>query len=181
MFPDPINTDFGEFVAGVEVLDPGSFVVCHISTTTGAGGVTLWHSSEIEVDSSAHCKLQLSPDRPAIIGRPCGGAAVPYLDPTYRATRLVPGTGQDIMQSDGHGGDRCVSRAHFMLRAGGRGVLLVNGVPQLGGGLRAPLCGTRLMAPEQRPMSAGEEFLVESGATAVIGLPNGVRVQISPQ
>ena len=72
-----------------------------------------------------------------------------------------------------------VSRGHFMLRAAGRGVLLVNGVPQRGGGLRAPLNGTRLVVPEQRPMSVGEEYLIESGATAVVVLPNGTEVEIN--
>jgi hypothetical protein len=66
-------------------------------------------------------------------------------------------------------------------RAAGRGVLLVNGVPRPGGGLRAPLNGTRLVVSEQRPMSAGEEYLIESGATAVVVLSNGSEVHIGAE
>jgi hypothetical protein len=179
MVPDPISAQGGNVPAGADVLDPESVVVCHISTTPGAGNVTLWHSSELDEDLIAQGKLQLSPDQPAVIGRSQG--TVPYLDPSYRPTRLVPGTGQDIMRSaDGRDG-RHVSRAHFMLRAAGRSVLLVNGVPRPDGGLRPPLCGTWLMLPERRPMGDCEEYLVESGTTAMIALPNGVLVQLSPE
>jgi hypothetical protein len=140
--------------------------------------VTLWHGLDLEADTSPEHKLQLSPDRPAIIGR-SEGHAVHYLDPSYRPTRRIPGTGQNIMHSGGGGSDLFVSRGHFMLRAIGRGVLLVNGVPRPGGGLRPPRNGTWLIVPEQRPMSDGEEYLIESGATVAVGLPNGSVVRIS--
>ena len=171
--------DKDDLISDAELPESEFFANCSVSVHPGSG-LTLWHGSELDVDTSPQCKLRLSPDRPAIIGR-FEGKEVHYLDPSYRATRLVPGTGQNIMRWDGHGIDQCVSRAHFMLRAASRGVLIVNGVPQPGGGLRTPRNGTELILPERRAMNAGEEYLVESGVTAVIGLPNGSRVQISAE
>ena len=176
---DSIDAPSGEFIAHALVLNTAIFATCSLTVARGAG-VTLWHGADVAADTSQHCQLRLAPDRPAIIGR-SNGYKVPYLDPSYQATQLVPGTGQNIMREDGHGRDGGVSRAHFMLRAASRGVLLVNGVPRPGGGLRTPLNGTRLLVPEQRWMTAGEEYLVESGATAMIGLPNGSSVQISAE
>jgi hypothetical protein len=172
-----VEAPSGDSITSPTVPDAGPISHCRLAVTCGSS-VTLWHGLDVEADTSPQCKLQLSPDRPAIIGR-SEGHEIKYLDPSYRATRLVPGTGQNIMRSEGEGCDRYVSRGHFMLRAAGRGVLLVNGVPRPGGGLRAPLNGTRLVVPERRPMSAGEEFLIESGATAVVVLPNGSEVEIS--
>jgi hypothetical protein len=82
------------------------------------------------------------------------------------------------MSANGAGSDVYVSRAHFMLRAARRGVTLVNGVPQRGGGLRPPLNGTWLLAPTFRKLDPGEEFLIESGASVRIRLPNGTELQI---
>jgi hypothetical protein len=152
------------------------FAVCSLKIT-GDTCVTLWHGVDCEAGTTPECKLRLSPDRPAIIGR-AEGHQVHYLDPAFRPTRLVPGSGQNIMQAEGHGSNMYVSRGHFMLRTAGRGVMLVNGVPRPGGGLRAPRNGTRMVVPERRHMTDGEEYLIDSGATAVIILPNGAEVQI---
>jgi len=142
--------------------------------------VTLWCGADVELDTFPECKVRIAPDRPAVVGR-SEGHAVPYLDPRYRPTRLVPGSGQDIMRSGGGGFDRCVSRGHFMLMAAARGILLVNGVPRAGGGIRAPRNGTRLISPQQRPMNPAEEYLIESGATVAILLPNGSEVRIGAE
>ena len=102
----------------------------------------------------------------------------PYLDPAYRPTRIVPGTGQAVLHSGGYGTDIRVSRAHFMLLGASRGILFVNGVPRRGGGIRPPLNGTRLVAPEGRALSPGEEYLIESGTAMVVRLPNRTELRI---
>lgn len=177
MSSDSAEAPSGDSITSPIVPDAGPISHCRLAVACGSS-VTLWHGLDLAADTSPEYKLRLSPDRPAIIGR-SEGHAIAYLDPSYRATRLVPGTGQNIMRMNGDGSDMYVSRGHFMLRAAGRGVLLVNGVPSPGGGLRSPRNGTRLLVPEQRPMSAGEEYLIESGATAVVVLPNGSEVEIS--
>ena len=154
----------------------GSSSHCRLGVARGSG-VTLWHDTGVASDTDPECQVQIAPDRPAIIGR-SEGRPIYYLDPSYTPTRLVPGTGQNIMHSGGGGSDLFVSRGHFMLRAAARGVLLVNGVPRRGGGLRPPRNGTLLLRPERRPMNDGEEYLIESGVTAVVGLPNGAVVRI---
>ena len=166
-------------IAGAEDPHAPRSAVCRLKVS-GDTCVTLWHGVDCEAGTTPECKLQLSPERPAIIGR-AEGHQVHYLDPAFRPTRLVPGTGQNIMQSAGHGSDLYVSRGHFMLRAACHGVLLVNGVPRPGGGLRAPRNGTRMVVPERRDMTAGEEYRIDSGAMAVIVLPNGAEVQISAE
>src|SRR5262245_44479614 len=59
---------------------------CHIGVARGSG-ITLWHGVDHEAGTEPECKVQLSPDRPAIIGR-SEGREIYYLDPTYRPTRL---------------------------------------------------------------------------------------------
>jgi hypothetical protein len=179
----PMSVDSGDATSvdsidGVPVRVDSPISLCSVSVPRGTSSVTLWCGLDLEADTSPQCRLRLAPDRPAIIGR-AEGHPIWYLDPTYQATRLVPGTGQNVLRSGGNGQDMFVSRGHFMLRAASRGVLLVNGVPRPDGGLRAPLNGTRMVVPERRPMSAGEEFLIESGATAVVILPNGSEVEIN--
>ncbi len=61
------------------------------------------------------------------------------------------------------------------------GNLLVIGVPRTDGGIRPPRNRTRLHYPEPRPLNPGEEYLIESGATAVIVLPNDSEEQISAE
>jgi hypothetical protein len=125
----PVDAHSGNSNKSPELPDAGPISPCGIAVASGSG-VTLWHGLDLEADTSPQRKLQLSPDRPAIVGRSEGHHEIPYLDPSYRATRLVPGTGQNIMRSGGDGSDLFVSRGHFMLRAAGSGVLLVNGVPR---------------------------------------------------
>jgi hypothetical protein len=170
-------------IDAAEALDASAFV-CGSVSVAGDSSVTIWSgAARTTVSGSARDtlpkqNLRLTPDCPAIIGRG-EGRGVPYLDPAYQPTRAVPGSGQDIMCSGVRGCGLYVSRAHFTLRMAGRGILLVNGVPQAGGGIRAPRNGTRMISPESRPLSPGEEYLIESGADIVIVLPNMAEVRIS--
>jgi hypothetical protein len=122
-------------------------------------------------------KLQIEPDRPLIIGRAEGGQ-VPYLDPAYRPTTVLPGTGQTVLQHGGEGADVVVSRGHFMIRAAAGGLLLVNGVPRRGGGIRPPMNGTWLLAPVRRILEPGEPYLIENGSAIEVWLPNRSHLQI---
>jgi len=60
-----------------------------------------------------------------------------------------------------------------MLRGSINGILLLNGVPRRGGGIRPPKNGTVMLEPDHRAMDDGEEFLIERGAVAKFRLPNG--------
>ncbi len=145
-----------------------------LSVLSGTG-LTLWSDTGCG-ETRPEAELRLSPDRPAVIGR-AEGWEVPYLDPAYKATRVVPGTGQCVLKGD-RPEDNCVSRGHFMLQAHAAGIVLVNGVPRRGGGVRPPLNGTRLVAPEHRKLAPGEELLIERGTSAIIILPNGTEIRI---
>jgi hypothetical protein len=156
--------------------DEGPISAGSLSVLSG-GAVTLWGLPGSDPDTQPEPELQLSPDRPVIIGR-FEGREVPYLDPAYRPTTVMPGTGQSILRSGGQGQDISVSRGHFMLRATTGGILFVNGVPRRGGGVRPPLNGTWLLVPVQRALSPAEEYLIEHGSVIVVKLPNGTQVQI---
>jgi hypothetical protein len=138
---------------------------------------TTWSSLPLIARSQTDYAIQLTPDSPVVVGR-SHGHVPPYLDPAYRPTRIVPGTGQAVLHWGGYGRDMCVSRAHFMLLGVSRGILFVNGVPRRGGGIRPPLYGTRLVAPGGRDLSPGEEYLIESGTAMVVRLPNGTELRI---
>lgn len=112
-----------------------------------------------------------------IVGRQ-EGRRIEYLDPAYRPTRVVPETGQTVLMSGGEGDDVYVSRGHFMLRGVAGGVVLTNGVPRAGGGIRPPVNGTWLVAPVGRKLEPGEEVLIERGTVLVIRLPNKCVIQI---
>ena len=112
-----------------------------------------------------------------VVGR-SNGWGVSYLDPAYSPTNFVPGTPKNILQYDDSGDDLFVSRAHFMLRHAAGGIVLVNGVPQAGGGIRPPKNGTRLQSPSSRKLDDGEEFLIESGTAVVLRLPNGTEIEV---
>jgi hypothetical protein len=146
---------------------------------SGGGGLTLWSApaSSSRGRTAAETMVELHPDRPVVVGRQEGGE-VPYLDPYYLPTRVVPETGQTVLRQGGGERDNWVSRGHFLLRAVAAGVTLLNGVPRRGGGVRPPLNGTRLLEPEARPMAEGEEYLIRRGAAARIELPNGTQVLI---
>jgi hypothetical protein len=121
--------------------------------------------------------MQLAPDRPVIVGRQ-EGRRIEYLDPSYRPTQLVPDTGQSVLLCGGGGDDVYVSRGHFMLRGVAGGVVLTNGVPRAGGGIRPPVNGTWLVGPVGRKLEPGEEVLIERGSVLVIRLPNKCVIQI---
>ena len=160
-----------------ELDDPG---ISHASLScTGSGSLTLWSSPQSTCfgETSTDARLELHPDRPVVVGRQDGGE-VPYLDPAYVPTRIVPDSGQPVLTEDPNGMDFCVSRGHFLLRAVAAGVMLVNGVPQRGGGVRTPLNGTRVVEPEQRRLDDAEEYLIETGKAARFELPNGTLVLI---
>jgi hypothetical protein len=150
-----------------------------ISVVSGSH-LTAWSSLALTAHSQTEYEIRLMPDSPVVVGR-CHGLLPPYLDPAYRPTTIVPGTGQPVLHSGGYGTDIRVSRAHFMLRGVSRGILFVNGVPRRGGGIRPPLNGTRLVAPEGRALSPGEEFLIESGTAMVVRLPNRTELRIDAQ
>jgi len=147
-----------------------------ISVLSGSP-LTAWSSLALTARSQTEYAIRLMPDSPVVVGR-YHGLVPPYLDPAYRPTRIVPGTGQAVLHSGGYGTDICVSRAHFMLLGVSRGILFVNGVPRRGGGIRPPLNGTRLVAPEGRVLSPGEEYLIESGTAMAVRLPNGTELRI---
>jgi len=147
-----------------------------ISVLSGSP-LTAWSSLALTAHSQTEYAIRLMPDSPVVVGR-YDGLVPPYLDPAYRPTRIVPGTGQAVLHSGGYGTDICVSRAHFMLLGVSRGILFVNGVPRRGGGIRPPLNGTRLVAPERRVLSPGEEYLIESGTAMAVRLPNGTELRI---
>ena len=142
--------------------------------------LTTWSSVPLTARSQTEYALRLMPDSPVVVGR-SNGWSPEYLDPAYRPTRMVPGTGQAVLHSGGYGTDICVSRAHFMLRGVRGGILFVNGVPRRGGGIRPPRNGTRLVAPEGRGLSPGEEYLIESGTAMVVRLPNGTEIRIDAE
>jgi hypothetical protein len=147
-----------------------------ISVLSGSP-LTTWSSLPLTAHGQTEYALRLMPDSPVVVGR-YHGRVPDYLDPVYQPTRIVPGTGQAVLHSGGYGTDIRVSRAHFMLRGVSRGILFVNGVPRTGGGIRPPLNGTRLVAPEGRGLSPGEEYLIERGTAMVVRLPNGTEIRI---
>lgn len=133
--------------------------------------------SVLDPDSRPVLELFLQPGQSAVIGR-AHGCEVPYLDPAYRPTSLVPGTGETILLGEGDRRNLYVSRAHFTLSAHAAGILLINGVPQRGGGIRPPRNGTLLLDPVQRPLLAGEEHTIDHGSAVTLQLPNGSQVRI---
>ena len=100
-----------------------------ISVLSGSP-LTTWSSLPLTARSRTEYAIRLMPDSPVVVGR-YQGRVPPYLDPAYRPTRIVPGTGQAVLHSEGYGTDNYVSRAHFMLRAVAGGIPFVNG--SLGG------------------------------------------------
>src|SRR5262249_27402831 len=119
--PSPINyapvCDPTPFTAG----DPGTSSSGMIEILTGDTSVSLTaHDGDTLFEPGPRVRLQLDPDRPVVIGRQQDGVPE-YLDPAYRTTRIVPGTGQAVVQSSRVGPDTWVSRGHFMLRGGARG------------------------------------------------------------
>jgi hypothetical protein len=136
--------------------------------------VSVWSPREtIKVRETI--RMQVQPDQPAVIGRQEGGQ-IDYLDPAYRPTRMAPSLDRTILTMREE--DVAVSRGHFMLRHSPFGIVLTNGVPRRGGGIRPPMNGTYLLAPVERWMDEGEELLIERGESAKIRLPNGTVILI---
>ncbi|MBS0263072.1 MAG: hypothetical protein JSS02_14100, partial [Planctomycetes bacterium] len=132
----------GYFDCRVPPIDPLAGQLenfCRLKFTSDEDVIGLYIGSTaddmLNVGTLPEYRVQLSPDRPVIVGRAIGNF-VPYLDPAYTSNSLVPGTGQNILAAGNLEKDGLVSRAHFMLRATAGGVMLVNGVPMVGGGLR---------------------------------------------
>jgi hypothetical protein len=148
-----------------------------ISIVSGDTSVTLWGGHETAPEFDGQVQLQLAPDRPVVIGR-YQGHQPPYLDPAYRPTQLMPGTGRPVVRSESLGPDVWVSRAHFMLRGAAGGIVLTNGVPRAGGGIRPPTNRTWLWETNWRLMQPGEEYLIGHGSAVSLRLPNGTVVQI---
>jgi hypothetical protein len=135
--------------------------------------VNLWSiATAMEGRTEGELKLQLQPGQSVVIGRQEGGE-IEYLDPRYQPTRMVPNSTRPVVTSLRNGTDVCVSRGHFMLKGSLHGILLLNGVPRRGGGIRPPKNGTVMLEPDYRAMEEGEEFMIARGEAAKIRLPNG--------
>ena len=153
--------------------------LCTIHSDSGPG-LTLWSLPTARASPAAgiEAQLQLSPESAVIIGRMDGGE-IEYLDPNYVPSPIMPGTGTTILKHGGAGGDIFVSRGHFMLRGHPHGILLVNGVPRRGGGIRPPRNWTVLFEPQHRMLREAEELVIDRGSHVAIGLPNGTRLTIA--
>jgi hypothetical protein len=154
----------------------GPYSIGDVSVVSGPA-VTLWATPPTSRDTAPLSRLRLEARRPAIVGRQEGGT-IDYLDPAYRPTQVVPDSGQRVLRPGGGPEDGLVSRGHFMLRAAPCGIVLVNGVPRAGGGIRPPVNGTWLVFPVRRRLAPGEEYLIERGAVVVIRLPNASQLRI---
>jgi hypothetical protein len=158
--------------------DDATLSICTIHSDGGIG-VTVWSLPEASRTSKTglDVRLELSPDRPVIIGRAEGGE-IEYLDPKYVPTRIVPNTGKTVLRNDGSDKDIYVSRGHFLMRSHGGGIMLTNGVPRRGGGIRPPMNGTYLIAPQSRWLEPGEDYLIKRASAATIRLPNGTQLTL---
>lgn len=156
--------------------------VSHASICVESGaGMTLWCAAETTFGQpSSAAKLQLAPEQCAVIGRQEGGK-VPYLDPRFAPTQMMPRTGQCVLTRLGHGRDNAVSRGHFTLRGAACGIILINGVPRRGGGIRPPLNGTVMLSPAHRWLAPGEELHIDPGCVVRIQLPNRTVVAIGAE
>lgn len=151
-----------------------------VSLTWSPGSCATMWATDVWRTTDVEYQVKVSPHRPIVIGR-SDGYDVPYLDPAYKATRVLPGTGQCVMLQDGNDRDIVVSRGHFMLKADPAGVIFVNGVPHREGGIRPPLNGTWVLAPSHRKLDPEETVLIEHGQAATFWLPNGAEVRIDAQ
>ena len=151
-------------------------------TFSPGSSLTLWTAvgTATEPGTKREFKVKIASHRPVVIGR-AEGHDVPYLDPAYRATRVVPGTGQSVLRGAECERDDYVSRGHFMLRADPAGIVLVNGVPSPGGAIRPPTNGTRFCSPAARPLDPEEAYLIGHGEVAVFRLPNGAEIRIDAE
>jgi hypothetical protein len=143
---------------------------------SGGSMVNMW-SAVPSTMTDGQYTLTLAPDQAAVIGRQQGGQTE-YLDPKYQPTQLMPGSTKPIVASAWEGKDRSVSRGHFMLKGSAQGILLVNGVPKRGGGIRPPTNWTWMLEPSRRMMEKGEEVMIKRGNFVQIYLPNQAVIMI---
>jgi hypothetical protein len=167
--------------------DPLTGSRCHVALLEGHS-VTFWTCPQTDVavrtamhgvpDSFTELALCLTPEKLVVVGRATPNHTVPYLDPAYRSTTILPDSNQSVL----HGNDETdtwVSRAHFTLRgADGGAVVFTNGVPKVGGGIRPPMNGTWLVVPTVRLLGPGEEVFIGSGEAVAIRLPNRCVLQL---
>ena len=167
--------------------DSGSLSRCNVALLEGHS-VTFWTCPQTDVavrtavhgvpDSFTELALCLAPEKLVVVGRATPNHTVPYLDPAYRPTTVLPDSNQSVL----HGNDESdiwVSRAHFTLRGAVDGaVVFTNGVPKLGGGVRPPVNDTWLVAPAVRLLDPGEEVLIGSGEAVSVRLPNRCVLQL---
>ena len=146
-----------------------------ISVLSGSP-VTTWSTLPLTTRSQTEYDLRLSPDSPVIVGR-SDGWSPEYLDPAYRPTRMVPGTGQAVLHSGGNGTDHCVSRAHFMLLGVSRDTLRQR-CSSAGRGNSTTAQRDAVGRAERRVLSPGEKYQIESGTAMVVQLPNGTELRI---
>jgi hypothetical protein len=144
-----------------------------VGLSVDGGKVNLW-SYVLFSESKGERTLVLAPGQMVVIGRQQGGK-LEYLDPSFVPTQLVPDSGKTVLTMN-YKKDSRVSRGHFTLRGSTQGILLVNGVPGVDGGIRPPTNWTFLLEPVRRLLKNGEEYLVERGASVRIGLPNETRI-----
>ena len=159
-----------------EKIDVGSVSLASVSLCGGAT-LNLW-SAGVATETEGEYMLALAPHQTAVIGRQEGGE-IEYLDPAFQPTQMLPGAEQPIVACARQGADTFVSRGHFMLKGDVDGILLVNGVPRRGGGIRTPLNGTRMIAPQDRTMTEAEEWLIPRGDSVRLRLPNHLIVCIA--
>lgn len=139
--------------------------------------MSAWSGADTMCDlAAARTTLEINCNQHVVIGRQQGGT-VEYLDPRFQPTRFMPNSVQ-ALPLRGDETDRWVSRGHLMLQARSGGILLINGVPRPGGGIRPPVNRTFMLRPDHRYLKPGEEFLIETGKTARIRLPNGTVLSI---
>ena len=174
MTVQPNNLDQPEIVPLPHEDETGSSSLS-ISIVQGPT-ISLWSiETPSEGKTEGELTLQLQPDQSVVIGRQEGGQ-IDYLDPRYHPTQLLPNSTRRVVTSFNRESDLFVSRGHFMLRGSVQGILFVNGVPRRGGGIRPPRNGTKMLAPANRPMDPGEEYMIEKGTAIKIRLPNGTEI-----
>jgi len=170
-----------------EHFDAGPPSRCNVTLLEGRS-VAFWTCPQSDIEDRTAVNeipgaftdlaLCLAPERLVVVGRSTGHSPVPYLDPAYRATTVLPDTHQSVLLGDDHT-DGWVSRAHFTLRGAADGaVVFTNGVPQVGGGVRPPMNGTWLVAPTVRFLAPAEEVLIACGEAVAIRLPNHCVLQL---
>ncbi|MCI0642835.1 MAG: hypothetical protein L0Y70_27450 [Gemmataceae bacterium] len=184
---DPVNVDptlrvgekrpVAEF-ARIREFDYGFDGAVSSGSLTVESGPELcvWSTATTWTEANGDTAVAIPENQHIVIGRQHGGE-IEYLDPAFAPTPIYSRDGESILRSDNQW-NLYVSRGHFMLRGHACGLVLVNGVPRRGGGIRPPLNGTFLVRPDYRFMWPGEEYVIESTTTTTIQLPNGTVISI---